>query len=249
MPAGATAATRGDRHRARPLLEAAARGAAWQMETQDRPEENCVWGSVERCETVEPLLARCRGGDRGACLELADDASSTPPLSPVLARAALRLGCELGDAAACERAAFGDPENVGDGAAHEAACSAGDALACSALARATTDPEEQRRLAEQLCELGADREGCIALALHLSDSDPEATAEALRRACDLGDADGCDLLGRHHLGLDIGPAPVTDLAAALRAFDRACELGGDASASCDAAAEVRAAGGVPESWR
>ena len=152
------------------------------------------------------------------------------------------LACQAGQAAACGNWGLmfehglgvpADPKRAA--ALYEEACDADDLQACVHLGVATLaeagalgrlEPTLRRACAKDLAR------GCTTVAESLPYEEDADIESLLQRACDLGDARGCRLLGVH---FERGVAP-PDLLASERAFTRACDMG-DAPA-CDARAQV-----------
>lgn len=122
----------------------------------------------------------------------------------------------------------------GDAAECKAQCDKGHAGSCNSLARLTmgADPKAAIALFDKACQ-GDEGAACAALAAELL-SGKNTTADAAKakstaeRACDLGTAEGCTVLGRT-LG--------EDAAAAQAAFTKACE-GGDPKGCAEAGKTV-----------
>ena len=163
----------------------------------------------------------CDEGDAGACgrLGVLLREGSGGPSATERGRRLQVEACTRGDAPSCRWAAMGprgdfEPARVSVGAkaALRAACRA-DGDACVFLAVLG----EEDALA-QSCERG---HGPSCTAFGLAPVDPQK----LRRACDLGDANGC-----YHLGLVMAqPSVDQDLEAAVDLYREACRWGSGAA--------------------
>lgn len=154
------------------------------------------------------------------------------------------LACGAGEAEACGNWGLmfehglgvpTDPQRAL--ALYERACDADDLQACVHLGVATLAVDGRLgRLEETLRDACAKdlARGCTTVAESLPPDDAAGVESLLERACELGDARGCRLLGVH---LERAVARA-DLLASRRAFARACALG-DATA-CDAQAQAEA---------
>jgi TPR repeat protein len=225
--------------------------AAFNLEELAAP-GRCLFGPAERCEALQPTLAACGRGDGEACHEVATSLRDGTPSDLRAALAFTGRACQQGAARACadEEATRRLVEQVAadDDAFRraEAACAGDDPLSCYAVIERHRwdDPPPPELLAAQrrLCELGdTGSHGCIDVALR----DPDRAQWALEHACSIGSPDGCYLLARHLLGEGVHPAPVSDLDAALRAYDRACALA-PAHEACEERRRAREEGGLPD---
>ena len=211
----------------------------------------CLFGPTARCGDMLADLQACDGGDGPACTRAADEIGYEAPRDLIVERALRKKACEHGVAEACaelrERselvASLKDDAEASKRASR--ACQDGDAIACHALVERHQHDEDRsiaRAATRKMCELGVDRQGCIDYALQ---ADPDEAGWALDTACSAGSPDACRLLAHHHLGFTANPAGISDLARALAAYDRACQLAPD-HVACAEADKVRASGGLPD---
>jgi hypothetical protein len=142
----------------------------------------CFIGPRDLCDTLLEPAGACADGDASACLAVGQYIADTPPRSTV-ARLFFRKGCELGDAAACQRI-----KELADG---EIVDCAADVLRCAIQARRDEDPVRSH----EACELGV-ADACDFMMREAAIGGDRAQVRAyLAKGCQLGSPMLCEMLG------------------------------------------------------
>lgn len=202
--------------------------------------------------TGEPECStRCQQGDAPSCTALAivhEFALETTPNMTYAARL-LDKSCAGGDGAACNdlgvlyAKGLGFPVDVERAETlYAVACDRGDLGGCANLARARSwsgEPPENVAKAvhvvQRACTSSSDARACAAVAWmrargSVLPRDEKMAADLFQHACDAGNVDSCDRLGKAYLrGDGVPPDDVT----ALQLFRRACDR-----ASADACTDL-----------
>jgi TPR repeat protein len=173
---------------------------AWRLARGLTPRSRQASGPGKGCDDPEACRAGCSGGDRAACVQLGALLREATPPDPGRAAAAFEQACDLGEKAACLQAAdaylaAGLPSSAVP--LYERACRADDLSAPHACARGGSLLLEGKGLARNA----------------------EAGAALLRRACDAGAQEGCDLLAA---ALVRDEAEARDHAEATQLLEDAC---------------------------
>lgn len=219
--------------------------------------------------TSAAILERaCNGGDPRGCATLAYlDATRRDALF-TKAFTKYKADCAADRAESCSVLAHMTEEGLGTTAdaaeakrlqekvssIYRAACDGGEAAACYELGERMTvglgvalDKDAAYALDERACT-GNFGQACLSLATHAAFTAPQKdlakAATLAKKACDLGNAGGCNFLGELTAK---GEGTAKDAAAALALFVRACQGPGDLriGASCHDAALLLTEGDVP----
>lgn len=204
----------------------------------------CEKGSIESCYNLAHLLTgvadACKGKGDG-CIAIGGVAPGAPNEKDFVEAAKLySRACDGGVAAAC----FYVGSFVADGlfgntksdekadSTFDKGCASGHALSCVKLeerieARDKTAPRTVPLL-QRACDLGYGP-GCFAvIAKYLkgqgTPKNPAAARAVLTRTCTAGDAKRCAELGMFSLDGTLGDEAKKDVASALAAFSRGCDL-------------------------
>jgi TPR repeat protein len=173
----------------------------------------------DRGKAVEAYVRGCNLGDSRACNNFADSLAYGEGIDRDLERAAeaFAKACHLGEALGCANLGYRMEHGAGvardrakAGTLYRQACAIGDLYGClhaDMLAAqgpgVPRDPSKELRYWVERCDRDANARACTFVGLIYEDGpdgltrDPGKSMKAMARACDLGDARGCEWVKMH----------------------------------------------------